>query len=165
MAASNAASCPVPLTGWTVAAAGRGPSTGIALPEALGLALFLAAELFFFSAMTEWPTLRSDVKCLYQTVACRRNRPFEGCGGRPIGNRPQVAFRPTCPTSELCQSQNAGLADAGFAEKAGGLFGRGRVDVEASPPFEAGHLRELGHDFQVPMVVRQRGIQIGRAHV
>src|SRR5512140_3890041 len=38
-----------------------------------------------------------------------------------------------------------------LAEVFGGLLGRGRVDVEPGPPLEPGHLRQLRHDFDVPV--------------
>src|SRR2546422_2918474 len=39
------------------------------------------------------------------------------------------------------------------------FFRRRRIDVETGAPFKAGHLRQFGHDFQVPVVVIIRGLR------
>ena len=46
-----------------------------------------------------------------------------------------------------------GFNQAGFVEEAGGFLGGSRIDVEAGAPLEAGHLRQLGHHLEVPVVV------------
>ena len=44
-------------------------------------------------------------------------------------------------------------SDFGFAQEAGGFFGRGRVDIKAGTPLKAGNFRELRNDFDVPVVM------------
>src|SRR2546427_9986707 len=44
------------------------------------------------------------------------------------------------------------------AQVLGRLFGRRWVDVEAGSPLEACHFRELGHDFDVPVIVIEAGV-------
>ena len=47
---------------------------------------------------------------------------------------------------------------AGLAQKLRRFFRRRRIDVEARAPFESGSLRQLRHEFNVPVVVLVRRI-------
>src|ERR1019366_5377546 len=55
------------------------------------------------------------------------------------------------------------LPQARFPQKPRGFLRRRRIDVKPRPPFESRHLGQLGHDLQVPVVVRQRRFLHGRA--
>src|SRR5208283_3150047 len=117
------------------AAAARvcGSSAGAAVPEALrpalGLSLFLVAELFFFSAMAG---RRPEARTICVYTRRRHTR----------------ATAPSCSVPLVPSRDSYGalfaavlrLPDARLAQKTRRLFRRRRIDVKARPPFEARHL-------------------------
>ena len=44
-------------------------------------------------------------------------------------------------------------SDFGFTQKAGGFFGRRRVDIKAGAPFKARDFCKFGNDLEVPVVM------------
>src|SRR5512134_666764 len=75
--------------------------------------------------------------------------PLHWCGGSSIaGGLCRVAGGNLVMKSR----QDRTRSDLCFPEKLCCLLRCDRVDVEAGAPFEAGDLRELGDDFQMPMV-------------
>src|SRR5579864_1400747 len=63
----------------------------------------------------------------------------------------------------LTHASRYGLFDSRFAQEFCGFFWRSRVDVEAGAPLESRCLGQLGHEFDVPMVMIVCGILHGRS--
>ena len=53
--------------------------------------------------------------------------------------------------------------DSGFAKELGRFLRWCWIDVKTGAPLEAGHLREFGHDLDVPVIVRQFGFLLTTA--